>query len=72
MRLRDVPLLLTWGIHDLGFRPSMMDRFREDFRNVTVRRLDAKHYIQEDAPAEISEAIAQFLKAVDGTGASSG
>ena len=59
--LSNVPLLLTWGIHDLAFGPKFMDRFREDFRLVTVRRLDAKHFIQEDAPAEISRAIEEFL-----------
>jgi hypothetical protein len=28
---------------------------------VSLTRLDAKHYIQEDCPAEISEAIGRFL-----------
>ena len=61
--LVNVPILLTWGMHDLAFTPRFMDRFREDFRSVSLRRLDAKHYIQEDCPAEISDAIEQFLKA---------
>jgi pimeloyl-ACP methyl ester carboxylesterase len=60
--LTDVPLLLTWGMSDLVCSPRFMERFREDFRNVTVRRLDARHFIQEDAPAEISAAIEAFLK----------
>jgi len=59
--LRDVPLLLTWGMLDLTFSPRFMDRFREDFRSVKVFRLAAKHFIQEDAPAEISEAVEKFL-----------
>lgn len=61
-RLANVPLLLTWGIQDFAFTPKFMDRFREDFRLVTVRRLDAKHYIQEDAPGEISRAVEEFLE----------
>jgi haloalkane dehalogenase len=60
--LVNVPILLTWGMHDLAFAPRFMDRFREDFRTVSVRRLDARHYIQEDAPAEIAEAIERFLR----------
>ncbi len=60
-RLGDLPLLLTWGVHDLGFPPRFMDRFREDFRRVSVRRLDAKHFFQEDAPVETSRAIEDFL-----------
>lgn len=59
--LANVPLLLTWGVLDFAFTPKFMDRFRDDFRLVTVRHLDAKHFIQEDAPAEISRAIEEFL-----------
>lgn len=60
-RLGNVPLLLTWGIHDFAFTRPFMERFRDDFRLVTTVRLDAKHYIQEDAPAEIAAAIDDFL-----------
>jgi haloalkane dehalogenase len=60
-RLANVPLLLTWGLHDLMFTRSFLERFREPFRSVRLQRLDAKHYIQEDAPKEISEAIESFL-----------
>lgn len=60
-RLSNVPLLLTWGLHDPMFSRPFMERFRETFRAARVHRLDAKHYIQEDAPKEIAEAIANFL-----------
>ncbi len=56
-----LPLLLTWGMHDLAFTPGYMQRFRSDFESVRIVRLDAKHYIQEDAPAEIATAIEAFL-----------
>lgn len=59
--LSDVPLLLTWGTRDPLFPPSTMDRFRSVFDHVTVCRLEAKHFIQEDAPGEIAEAIEAFL-----------
>ena len=57
----DLPLLLAWGTRDPLFPPSTMDRFRMVFDDVTVARLEAKHFIQEDAPAEIAEAIEAFL-----------
>ena len=60
-KLVNVPLLLVWGIHDFAFQRTFMERFREDFRVTHIHRLDAKHYIQEDAPAEIAEAIEGFL-----------
>ena len=64
-RLANVPLLLTWGLHDLAFPRRFMERFRQAFRLAHVHRLDAKHYIQEDAPAEIAEAIEGFLTSSD-------
>lgn len=60
-KLSNVPLLLTWGVHDVAFTKRYMERFREDFRVARVQRLDAKHFIQEDAPGEIAAAIADFL-----------
>jgi|TARA_B110000116_G_scaffold255479_1_gene253845 haloalkane dehalogenase len=60
--LPHVPMLLTWGMHDLMFTRPFMERFRETFTNCRVQRLDAKHYIQEDAPKEISAAIQSFLE----------
>lgn len=56
-----VPILLPWGIHDPIFTRPFLDRFRTVFDNAQVQRLDAKHYIQEDAPKEISTAIEAFL-----------
>jgi haloalkane dehalogenase len=61
--LGNKPLLLTWGLSDLAFPPSFMDRFRADFSSVRIERLDAKHYIQEDAPGEIADAIKGFVPA---------
>lgn len=69
-RLANVPMLLTWGLLDPIFGRPFLERFRETFKLARVVRLDAKHYIQEDAPKEISEAIRSFL--VEGLGARGG
>ena len=63
-KLANVPLLLVWGIGDILYPRTFMERFREDFRLAAVHRLDAKHFIQEDAPGEIAEAIEGFLSGV--------
>jgi haloalkane dehalogenase len=55
------PLLLAWGVHDFFFTPHFMERFRSDFREVTMARLDGGHYVQEDAPQELAQAIEGFL-----------
>ena len=52
------PALLVWGMRDRGFRPSLIPRVKQAFDDVVVVELEAaKHYIQEDAPAEIADAI---------------
>lgn len=60
-KLAHVPLLLTWGVEDLAFTPAFMDKFRRDFPRARAVRLDAKHFIQEDTPGEVSRAIQEFL-----------
>ena len=62
-RLGHIPLLLTWGIEDLAFTPAFMDTFRKDFPQTRAVRLEAKHFIQEDTPGEVSQAIQEFLAA---------
>ena len=59
-KLGSKPALITWGMKDIGFRPAMIAKTRAAFDDVVVLELPrAKHYIQEDAPAEIAEAIAK-------------
>lgn len=62
--LAEKPLLLIWGVDDPAFRPSLMDRFRGDFQSVRTVPLDARHYIQEDAPAEMAAGMERFLEEI--------
>ncbi|MGM0670359.1 MAG: alpha/beta fold hydrolase [Gemmatimonadota bacterium] len=61
-RLKHLPLLLTWGMEDLSFTPAFMDTFRRDFVHARAVRLEARHFIQEDTPGEVSNAIREFLE----------
>jgi haloalkane dehalogenase len=58
-RLGGKPALLVWGMKDPAFRPKAgLPRMRSTFSDHVVVELPrAKHYIQEDAPGEIAEAI---------------
>lgn len=58
-RLGAKPALLVWGMKDMAFRPkAILPRMKAIFPNhVVVELAGAKHYIQEDAPDEITEAI---------------
>ncbi|MGH3531679.1 MAG: haloalkane dehalogenase [Mycobacterium sp.] len=53
------PALFIWGMKDAAFRPGpMIPRMRAAFPDHTVVELPtAKHFIQEDAPGPIAEAI---------------
>lgn len=64
-RLGHLPLLLIWGIEDLAFTPAFMDTFRRDFPKARAVRLEARHFIQEDTPGEVSKAIREFLEGQD-------
>ncbi|MEX2556505.1 MAG: haloalkane dehalogenase [Actinomycetota bacterium] len=57
-KLGSKPALFTWGMKDLGFRPKMIERMKATFPDhLAVPLPRAKHYIQEDAPDEIADAI---------------
>jgi haloalkane dehalogenase len=55
------PALLVWGMKDFAFKPArLLPRMQVAFAgNVTVELPHAKHYIQEDAPDEIAQAITE-------------
>jgi haloalkane dehalogenase len=59
--LADRPIALLWGLRDPAFGSErMLARWQATFPQAEVVRLEqAGHYIQEDAPGEISEAIAR-------------
>ncbi|WP_328946904.1 hypothetical protein OG259_40955 [Streptomyces sp. NBC_00250] len=60
-RLGDKPTLAIWGMRDMVFRPkSCIPRIRSSFTDLDIVELrQAKHFIQEDAPDRIVEAITE-------------
>jgi haloalkane dehalogenase len=60
-RLRDKPVLLLWGDADVGFRETERLRFERIFPAAEVLILHgAKHFVQEDEPEKICEAVIGF------------
>jgi cis-3-alkyl-4-acyloxetan-2-one decarboxylase len=54
----DVPVLLVWGMRDPVFQPVFMDQWRELFPDARVIELaDAAHFVPEDRPDAVIEAI---------------
>ncbi|MGW9115117.1 haloalkane dehalogenase [Streptomyces sp. NPDC055663] len=58
-RLGDKPTLAVWGMRDMVFRPkACIPRIRSSFTELDIVELrQAKHFIQEDAPDQITAAI---------------
>lgn len=58
--LSEKPIVLVWGMKDPAFgRFGVLERWQAAFPQAKVTRLeDAGHYIQEDAPEQIVDAIA--------------
>jgi haloalkane dehalogenase len=50
--------LLVWGMKDAAFRPANPPRMRSAFSDhVLVKLPNAAHFIQEDEPDRIADAI---------------
>ncbi|WP_163728521.1 haloalkane dehalogenase [Mycobacterium gallinarum] len=58
-KLGSKPALFVWGMKDFAFRPGPnLPRMREAFPDhVVVELAEANHFMQEDAPGQIAEAI---------------
>jgi haloalkane dehalogenase len=61
--LRDEPVLLVWGMKDRAFgSPKVIERWQQHFPAAEVVALaDANHFIQEDAPDPIADAVAKHF-----------
>ena len=58
-----VPVLLVWGMRDPVFQPVFLEQWRELFPEAaTVELADASHFLVEDSPDEVTEAIEGFLR----------
>jgi haloalkane dehalogenase len=54
----DLPLTLLWGMRDPVFRPVFIDQWKELFPDARVVELaDASHFVPEDRPDAVIEAL---------------
>jgi haloalkane dehalogenase len=58
------PMDLVWGMKDPAFgRPAFLERWRRDFPDAHVTMIEnASHYIQEDAPTPLAEAVRRVAR----------
>jgi len=59
----DVPVLLVWGMRDPVFQPVFLEQWCELFPEAqTVELADASHFLVEDNPDAVIDAIEGFLR----------
>jgi haloalkane dehalogenase len=62
-RLRDVPVLIVWGMKDSAFQPYQLERWRTLLPAAQVEMIEgAGHWPHEEEPARVAAAIERFLK----------
>jgi cis-3-alkyl-4-acyloxetan-2-one decarboxylase len=60
----DTPMLICWGEKDFVFDTRFLTEWQSRFPHARVERFaDCGHYVVEDAPEEIIDAMAAFFKA---------
>jgi pimeloyl-ACP methyl ester carboxylesterase len=57
----NVPLLLVWGMRDRVFVPAFLDQWQAIFPDSHKVELQAGHYLVEDRPTEVADAIHEFV-----------
>jgi haloalkane dehalogenase len=58
------PALIAWGMKDIAFREKELNRWIEALPQAEVVRLpDVGHYVQDEAPQQLGEAVERFLTA---------
>lgn len=60
--IKSIPKLFVWGMKDKAFRPKELARWESAFPQSTVVRLeDVGHYVPEEAPDRLNEAMDRFF-----------
>ncbi|MFI5322690.1 MAG: alpha/beta fold hydrolase [Thermodesulfobacteriota bacterium] len=58
----DIPVLIVWGMLDPVLPPSVLEMWKYVYPHADVREVPvASHFLQEDAPGAVLEAVEEFL-----------
>lgn len=60
--LQNKPALFVWGMKDVAFREKELQQWQSALPHSLTLRLDTVgHFVQEEAPQELGEAVTEFL-----------
>ena len=66
-KLEGIPKMIVWGMKDIAFRKKELDQWRTAWPEAHVVELaDVGHYVQEEAPDRLREAVDAFFAATAG------
>ena len=57
----ELPLRIIWGMRDHVFVAAFIEQWQMLFPDSDAVELDAAHYLVEDRPDEVAEAIGEFV-----------
>jgi epoxide hydrolase 4 len=58
----EVPTLVIWGERDTVLLPSLLDGLGEFVPNLTVKRIDASHWVVHEQPELVNRYIREFVQ----------
>ncbi len=62
-QFQHIPVLLVWGMQDPVLPPAVLRMWQQLYPHATTHELEeASHFLQEDAPERIIQAIKRFLE----------
>jgi len=65
--LENKPKLIVWGMKDIAFRERELRRWEQTFPEAQAIRLHSVgHFVQEEAPDELAEAVVHFFHQTEG------
>jgi len=68
--LRGTPTLIVWGMKDIAFRKKELRRWEGVFPDArTIRLSSVGHFVQEEAPGALADAVLSFLQETTPEGA---
>lgn len=60
--LKEKPALVLWGTEDQLIPASFLEKWQEAFPQAEIKTIKAGHFLQEEAPEEVTGKISEFLK----------